>query len=67
MKKTYDFSKARRNPYAKRLREQALRAGDRETLAQIAKIRAAQLPTETAGSSPTPKSKRRPRKAARRK
>jgi hypothetical protein len=67
MKKSYDFSKARRNPYAKRLREQALREGDRETLAQIAKIRAAQVSADTTPDSAQPEGRRRPRKSARRK
>ncbi len=67
MKKSYDFSKAKRNPYAKRLHAQAVLRGDRETLALIADIRAAQAKLDAGRGLTTPEAKRPARKAVRRK
>ena len=38
MRKNYDFSKARRNPYAKRLKKQVTIRLDEETLAYFKKL-----------------------------
>ena len=48
MRKSYDFSKARRNPYAKRLKRQITIRLDEETLAYFKELAAeAEIPYQT--------------------